>query len=278
MEVDEELPSADNSRCNSRASNGSRFAPSPLSLTRTVQGMVLNRGLGLRSHAGEFAVPAPPGSSSTLPHPSKLMLSGRRSSSGIFLSNMFSSRFRHLQKLHTDAFLLGLNGVAYPGLPKGTMFRSSLPATPVSTPILREGFQHFTEQALKERLCRTPSPRKNRGFSPSSSHHSTSSHQQQQPHPHYHHPHQNYLSTHHYHQSPSSSSKVSTERLNYTDDHHDTDDSYASDHQMDTTSPVPPTSILDDPLIEGGSDLSESESISLPSTSRRVKTTKEAHS
>ncbi|XP_053212063.1 uncharacterized protein LOC128395622 [Panonychus citri] len=277
MEVDEELPSADNSRCNSRASSsGGRFAPSPLGLTRTVQGMVLNRGLGLRSHTGEFAVPAPPGSSATLPHPSKLMLSGRRSSSGIFLSNMFSSRFRHLQKLHTDAFLLGLNGVAYPGLPKGTMFRSSLPATPVSTPILREGFQHFTEQALKERLCKTPSPRKNRGFSPSSSH--SSHHQQQQQH--HHHPHQNYLSAHHYHQSPSSSSKVSTEQLNYLDDHHDTDDSYSSDHQMDTTSPVPPTSVMDDPLIEGGSDLSESESISLPSISKRATkpTTKDQNS
>lgn len=83
---------------------------------------------------------------------------------------MFGSRFRHLQKLHSDAFVLGLNAVCYPGLPMGTMFRSSLPATPVSTPIHREPFTQFTEQALRERLCKTPSPRKGaaamRHFSP----------------------------------------------------------------------------------------------------------------
>jgi hypothetical protein len=82
---------------------------------------------------------------------------------------MFGSRFRHLQKLHSDAFCLGLNAVCFPGLPVGTMFRSSLPATPVSTPIHREAFSQFTEQALMERLCKTPSPRKvalSRGYSP----------------------------------------------------------------------------------------------------------------
>jgi len=61
---------------------------------------------------------------------------------------------------------MGLSAVCYPGLPMGTMFRSSLPATPVSTPIHREAFQQFTEQSLRERLCKTPSPRKHRGFSP----------------------------------------------------------------------------------------------------------------
>ncbi|CAG2102368.1 unnamed protein product, partial [Medioppia subpectinata] len=93
----------------------------------------------------------------------KLLLNQRRSSSGIFITSMFGSRFRHLQKLHSEAFL-GLNTICLPGLPIGAVFRSSLPATPVATPIHREAFQQFTEQALRERLCRTPSPRKNRGF------------------------------------------------------------------------------------------------------------------
>lgn len=78
----------------------------------------------------------------------------------MFIASMFGSRFRHLQKLHSDAFCLGLNAVCYPGIPVGTMFRSSLPATPVSTPIHREPFTQFTEQALRDRLCKTASPRK----------------------------------------------------------------------------------------------------------------------
>lgn len=96
--------------------------------------------------------------------PTKMLLnSTRRSSSGIFISSMFGSRFRHLQKLHSDAFL-GLNAVCLPGLPVGAVFRSSLPATPVATPIHPHAFQQFSEQSIRERLCRTPSPRKNREF------------------------------------------------------------------------------------------------------------------
>lgn len=96
--------------------------------------------------------------------PTKMLLSQtRRSSSGIFITSMFGSRYRHLQKLHSEAFL-GLNAVCLPGLPVGAVFRSSLPATPVATPVHREAFQQFSEQAIRERLCRTPSPRKNRGF------------------------------------------------------------------------------------------------------------------
>ncbi|XP_054168021.1 uncharacterized protein LOC128965368 [Oppia nitens] len=100
--------------------------------------------------------------------PTKMLsntLNNRRSSSGIFITSMFSSRFRHLQKLHSEAFL-GLNSICLPGLPMGAVFRSSLPATPVATPIHREAFQQFSEQALRDRLCKTPSPRKNRGFLP----------------------------------------------------------------------------------------------------------------
>ena len=96
--------------------------------------------------------------------PTKMLLNQtRRSSSGIFITSMFGSRFRHLQKLHSEAFL-GLNSICLPGLPMGAVFRSSLPATPVATPIHREAFQQFSEQAIRDRLCRTPSPRKNRGF------------------------------------------------------------------------------------------------------------------
>jgi len=58
---------------------------------------------------------------------------------------------------------MGLNAVCLPGLPVGAVFRSSLPATPVATPIHRE-FQHFTEQAIRDRLCKTPSPRKAQMF------------------------------------------------------------------------------------------------------------------
>ena len=96
--------------------------------------------------------------------PTKMLLNQtRRSSSGIFITSMFGSRFRHLQKLHSDAFL-GLNSICLPGLPMGAVFRSSLPATPVATPIHREAFQHFSEQAIRDRLCKTPSPRKTREF------------------------------------------------------------------------------------------------------------------
>uniref|UniRef100_T1L2C9 Uncharacterized protein n=1 Tax=Tetranychus urticae TaxID=32264 RepID=T1L2C9_TETUR len=164
--------------------------------------------------------------------PTNLMLSARRCSSGIFISNMFSSRFRHLQKLHTESFMLGLNAVAYPDLPKGTIFRSSLPATPVSTPVFREGFQHFTEQTLKERLS------KNRTLMP----HDTHS-----------------LDRHRMHQFQQRQQLASP----------NDDNPYRIDERMDTSSPLPSSSILDDPLIEGCSDMSESESLSLPSTSKR---------
>ena len=101
------------------------------------------------------------------PPSSRNAFGSRRSSSGIFISSMFGPKLRHLQSLHTEAFGLGLNAVCYPGLPAGTMFRSSLPATPVCTPIHAHPFT-LTEAALRERLCATPSPRKgyHRGFTP----------------------------------------------------------------------------------------------------------------
>ncbi|GFU09252.1 RNA-binding protein EEED8.10 [Nephila pilipes] len=74
---------------------------------------------------------------------------------------MLGFRFSYLYKLHTESFM-GFNAVCLPGNPPGAFFRSSLPATPVSTPIRENG--RFSEQALRERLCRTPSPRKCRLF------------------------------------------------------------------------------------------------------------------
>lgn len=93
--------------------------------------------------------------------PKSLLTQSRRGSSGMFISSMFSSRFRHLQRLHTESFL-GLNAVCLPGLPLGAVFRSSLPATPVATPVHRGPFEQFSEEVFRERLCKTPSPRKNR--------------------------------------------------------------------------------------------------------------------
>lgn len=78
---------------------------------------------------------------------------------------VFGRRFRHLHKLHTDGFM-GLNAVCLPdGNPPGAVYRSSLPATPVSTP-LWDNHSYFSEQILRDRLCRTPSPRKCRLFEP----------------------------------------------------------------------------------------------------------------
>ncbi|KFM57702.1 Heterogeneous nuclear ribonucleoproteins A2/B1, partial [Stegodyphus mimosarum] len=74
---------------------------------------------------------------------------------------MLGFRFSYLYKLHTESFM-GFNAVSLPGNPPGAFYRSSLPATPVSTPIRENG--RFSEQALRERLCRTPSPRKCRLF------------------------------------------------------------------------------------------------------------------
>ena len=57
----------------------------------------------------------------------------------------YAYRLKYLQKLHNDAFM-GLNAVILgDGLPPGAVYRSSLPATPVSTPI-RENWV-FSEQA-----------------------------------------------------------------------------------------------------------------------------------
>lgn len=62
---------------------------------------------------------------------------------------MLGFRFSYLYKLHTESFM-GFNAVCLPGNPPGAFYRSSLPATPVSTPIRENG--RFSEQALRERF------------------------------------------------------------------------------------------------------------------------------
>lgn len=162
MDDDEPMAiSQANSRSSSRTSNRRSPMPPP-----PAPGITLNRPLGLSSQSGFYSSLPRPGTGLgqardySCPPISRTPLGGRRGSSGVLISSMFGSRFRHLQKLHTDAFALGLNSICFPGIPVGTMFRSSLPATPVSTPIHREAFTHFTEQAIRDRLCKTPSPRK----------------------------------------------------------------------------------------------------------------------
>ncbi|XP_022254602.1 uncharacterized protein LOC111088514 [Limulus polyphemus] len=83
-------------------------------------------------------------------------------------STLYDNRFRHLQKRHKESFL-GLNAIFLPDAnPVGVVYRSSLPATPLCTP-LHEGPQ-FSERVLRERLCKTPSPWKCKFFEP---HHSS---------------------------------------------------------------------------------------------------------
>lgn len=86
----------------------------------------------------------------------------RRGSSGMFFNTMFFGCYRHLKRLHMES-MEGLNAIKQP--PARAVFRSSLPATPIATPIYRESFPLFTEQTLLERLCRTPSPRKSAMYS-----------------------------------------------------------------------------------------------------------------
>ena len=62
----------------------------------------------------------------------------RSSSSGLFNINITEpilakyKQLNHLAKLHSDSSALGLNAVNKPSLPRGTLFRSSLPATPLT--------------------------------------------------------------------------------------------------------------------------------------------------
>lgn len=87
----------------------------------------------------------------------------RRSFSGTAFTNLFfEGRYRTLHELHNHTYMGGFNVIGAPGLPTGAIFRSSLPATPVATPIRAEPMIQFTEQAIHSRLCghQHQSPRK----------------------------------------------------------------------------------------------------------------------
>lgn len=76
----------------------------------------------------------------------------RRSFSGAaFASVFFEGRYRNLRELHSYTYG-GLNAITSSTLP-GATFRSSLPATPVATPIRSQPMVQFTEQAIHNRLC-----------------------------------------------------------------------------------------------------------------------------
>ena len=86
----------------------------------------------------------------------------RSSSSGLFNINLTEpilAKYKHLAKLHSDSSALGLNAVNKPSLPKGTLFRSSLPATPLTSPMYPSILHQFTERAIQDLLlgkCSTP--------------------------------------------------------------------------------------------------------------------------
>lgn len=86
----------------------------------------------------------------------------RSSSSGLFNINITEpilAKYKHLAKLHSDSSALGLNAVNKPSLPKGTLFRSSLPATPLTSPMYTSILHQFTERAIQDLLlgkCSTP--------------------------------------------------------------------------------------------------------------------------
>jgi hypothetical protein len=79
----------------------------------------------------------------------------RRCNSGIFSSIPFGSRYKYLQKLHSDSICLGLNAVSSTSLSAGAIFKSSPLATPVSTPTHKEPCQYTNEALIHKRLFRS---------------------------------------------------------------------------------------------------------------------------
>lgn len=81
----------------------------------------------------------------------------RSSSSGLFNINITEPilakyRFNNLAKLHSDSSALGLNAINKTNLPRGTLFRSSLPATPLTSPMYTSVLHQFTERAIQDLL------------------------------------------------------------------------------------------------------------------------------
>lgn len=89
----------------------------------------------------------------------------RSSSSGLFNINLGEPilakyRFNNLAKLHSDSSALGLNAINKgPTLPRGTLFRSSLPATPLTSPMYTSVLHQFTERAIQDLLGKSSTPK-----------------------------------------------------------------------------------------------------------------------
>lgn len=87
--------------------------------------------------------------------------SNRRSLSGAPLTCLFDNKFQHLrafQKKQNDT--RGINFLLAPMTQKGLFYRSSLPVTPLATPLFTRGLR-FTEQTLHDRIL-TQTSRKSR--------------------------------------------------------------------------------------------------------------------
>ena len=75
----------------------------------------------------------------------------RRSLSGVPLTNLFDTKFRHFKAFQAaQRETNGLNSLLVP--PPGALYRSSVPVTPISTPLLSSHGLRFTEQALQKRI------------------------------------------------------------------------------------------------------------------------------
>lgn len=86
----------------------------------------------------------------------------RRSLSGAPLTCLFETKFQHLkafQKKQNET--RGINFLLTPNTP-GAFYRSSLPVTPIATPLFSRSIK-FTEQSLHERILnQSQSSRRNR--------------------------------------------------------------------------------------------------------------------
>lgn len=83
----------------------------------------------------------------------------RRSFSGTPLTYLFETKFQHFKTFQKNQNnTRGLNFLLSP--PTSALYRSSLPVTPISTPIASQSLK-FTEQTLRNRILdRSKSPRK----------------------------------------------------------------------------------------------------------------------
>lgn len=75
----------------------------------------------------------------------------RRSLSGAPLTTyLIETKFQHFRAFHSkQKETMGLNFLLAP--PSGAIYRSSLPVTPIATPLFKQGLK-FTEQSLHERM------------------------------------------------------------------------------------------------------------------------------